>query len=81
VRAFLLGRQRHVQRPQRGGLLDGAGHFDAQRVAHVLHAHALDGQVAIVTLALRVGDVQGVGHVRHKGRKDDSFCTPAASRG
>jgi hypothetical protein len=38
-----------------------------QRVAHVLDAHALDRQVALVTLALRVGDVQGVGEVGHEG--------------
>jgi len=66
VRALGLGRQRHVQVPQRRGGLRSAGHLDRQRVAHVLDADALDHQPAVVTAALRVRDVQGVGEIGHR---------------
>jgi hypothetical protein len=65
VRALLLGRQRDVERPRCMGVLHGTRHAQLQRVAHVLDAHALDGEVPVVTLALRVGNVEGVGQLVH----------------
>ena len=81
VRALLLGRQRDVQRPQRRRRLHGTGHAQLQRIAHVLHAHALDHEVALVALALRVGDVKGVGQVRHQGAKDRTVGRLLPSQG
>ena len=65
VGALLLGGQGHVQIPHRCRRLHRAGHAQLQRVAHVFDADALDRQMAFVALALRVGNVQGLGRVGH----------------
>jgi hypothetical protein len=57
-----------------------------QRVAHALDADALDGQMALVALALRVGDVSGVREGLIGGLGASGAMTPwafqgAASRG
>jgi hypothetical protein len=59
VRALALGGQRNVQIPQRAARLLIAGDGQAQRVAHVLDAHALDREPALIALALGIRDVQG----------------------
>ena len=57
------------------------GDLQLQRIANVLHAHALDRQVAFVTRTLRVGDVEGVGEVGHGRAKHASVCPPTPSHG
>ena len=62
MRALLSRRQGDVQVPRgHGGELGRA--LELHGVAHAAHADALDRQMALVTLALRVGDVQRVGEI------------------
>ena len=76
MRALLFRRQGDIQCPQRGGALHSACHHHLQRVTQVFDAHALDGQVAFVRRALRVGDVQGVGQSVHVGASMPGLVTP-----
>ena len=56
VRALLRLGQRDVERPFADAGLHAALGAHLQRKAHALDADALDGQMALVALALRVGD-------------------------
>ena len=58
VGALLFGGQGNVEAPGRDGQHLDALHGQGQRIAQLLHADALDGQVALVPAALRVGDLQ-----------------------
>ena len=65
VGALLLSRQCHVEVPVRHRRQRRRADAQLDRVTHAAHADALDRQMALVALALGVGNVQRVFQVAH----------------